>query len=101
MLVLESPWGVERLRYLGATRLGLLALLPRGLSITKTHAFHILHQEAASISSLKPALEAKGVPLYGLVHEERGTEEFRQYFRGPLFLDTQVSVCVCVRPTLP
>ena len=50
-----------------------------------------LLQEAASISSLKPALEAKGVPLYGIVHEEVGVEEFREYFKGPLFLDNKVS----------
>ena len=49
-----------------------------------------LLQEAASISSLKPALEAKGIPLYGILHEEGGAESFKKYLKGPLFLDREV-----------
>ncbi|XP_042233378.1 peroxiredoxin-like 2A [Homarus americanus] len=46
-------------------------------------------QEALALSSLKKHFEAKRVPLYGLLHEELGAEEFSQFFQGELLLDTE------------
>lgn len=47
-------------------------------------------REASTISSIKDKLDAKGVKLIGVVHESLGVEEFKPYFKGDLFLDTEV-----------
>lgn len=46
-------------------------------------------EEAAELSSLKPELDALGVPLYAVVKEDVGTEvqNFRAFFKGEIFLD--------------
>lgn len=46
-------------------------------------------EEASGLSSLKPDLDNLGVKLVGIVHEKHGSEEFKQFFNGPLFLDKQ------------
>uniref|UniRef100_A0AAR2LA48 Peroxiredoxin-like 2A n=1 Tax=Pygocentrus nattereri TaxID=42514 RepID=A0AAR2LA48_PYGNA len=45
--------------------------------------------EASELSSLRPQLDAFGVPLYAVVKENIGTEiqNFRAYFNGEIFLD--------------
>ena len=48
-------------------------------------------QEAAGLSSLKADLNQLNVPLYGIVHEELGVDEFRSYLKGELLLDTEVA----------
>lgn len=44
-------------------------------------------EEASEVSSLKPELDAQGVPLYAVVLETLGYEEFLPYFKGEVFLD--------------
>eukprot|EP00795_Rhopilema_esculentum_P005329 gene5329-499_t len=43
--------------------------------------------EAAGLSSLKGDLDNLGIKLVGIVHERKGTEEFKSFLKGPLFLD--------------
>ncbi|XP_003466137.1 peroxiredoxin-like 2A [Cavia porcellus] len=51
----------------------------------------LCREEAADLSSLKPQLDALGVPLYAVVKEQVGTEveDFQPYFKGEIFLDAQ------------
>uniref|UniRef100_A0A3B4A763 Peroxiredoxin-like 2A n=1 Tax=Periophthalmus magnuspinnatus TaxID=409849 RepID=A0A3B4A763_9GOBI len=46
-------------------------------------------QEAAELSSLKPQLEERGVPLVAVVKEDIGTEiqDFRPHFAGDIYID--------------
>lgn len=46
-------------------------------------------EEATKLSSLKSELDQKGVPLIGVVHENKGVEEFKPYLKGELYLDPQ------------
>lgn len=39
------------------------------------------------LSSLKGEFDMKNVPLYAVLHEELGAEEFKEYLKGDLFLD--------------
>ena len=41
-------------------------------------------------SGLKSEFDKRGVPLYGIVHENVGVQEFRTYLKGEMFLDEQV-----------
>lgn len=63
-------------------------ILVRTNSSSNTHLF-LLPQEAQALSSLKKHFEAKRVPLYAVLHEELGAEEFRKFFDGELFLDVE------------
>uniref|UniRef100_A0A8C9RUB6 Peroxiredoxin-like 2A n=1 Tax=Scleropages formosus TaxID=113540 RepID=A0A8C9RUB6_SCLFO len=49
----------------------------------------VIMAEASELSSLKPQLDKLGVPLYGVVKENIGTEihDFRAHFAGEIFLD--------------
>lgn len=47
-------------------------------------------QEATMLSSLLPQLTEKGVPLYGILHEEGGAGKFKTLLKGDLFLDREV-----------
>ncbi|XP_063814839.1 peroxiredoxin-like 2A [Pseudophryne corroboree] len=49
----------------------------------------LCREEASGLSSLRPELDQLGVPLYGVVKENIGTEveDFQPYFKGELFLD--------------
>ncbi len=47
-------------------------------------------QEAIALSSLKPQLDERGVNLYAVVHEALGTKQFRDYFKGQIYLDEEV-----------
>ena len=47
-------------------------------------------QEAARFSGLKSEFDKRGVPLYGIVHENVGVQEFGTYLKGEMFLDEQV-----------
>eukprot|EP00794_Sanderia_malayensis_P012863 gene12863-14188_t len=49
----------------------------------------IIMIEATLLSSLKPELDDLGVQLVGIVHETLGNEEFKDYFKGPLYLDKE------------
>jgi len=53
----------------------------------------LCREEASQISSLKPQLDNAGVPIYGLVHENMGTEvqDFSKFFKGEIFLDRKRS----------
>ena len=42
------------------------------------------------LSSLKPELDQKGIPLIGVVHEMLGVEEFKPFFKGDIYLDDKV-----------
>lgn len=48
-------------------------------------------EEAAELSSLKPQLEERGVPLVAVVKENIGTEiqDFRPHFAGDIYIDEQ------------
>jgi len=42
------------------------------------------------LSKLEPSLNSVGVPLYAVLHETLGSEEFKQFFTGQdIFLDTE------------
>jgi len=48
----------------------------------------LCREEAAELFSLKPELDKLGIRLVGVVHEEKGTDEFRDnYFKTNIFLD--------------
>ncbi|KAL7869676.1 hypothetical protein AOLI_G00136640 [Acnodon oligacanthus] len=49
----------------------------------------VIMAEASELSSLRPELDAFGVPLYAVVKENIGSEiqNFRAYFNGEIFLD--------------
>jgi len=38
---------------------------------------------------LEPELTKLQVPLYAVLHETLGAEEFKQFFSGPIYLDTE------------
>lgn len=40
-----------------------------------------------ALSELAPELSALKIPLIGVLHETLGAEEFRDFFRGDLYLD--------------
>lgn len=44
-------------------------------------------EEATDISSLRPQLDKLHIPLYGILHEEKGAEQFKQYLKGDLLFD--------------
>lgn len=46
-------------------------------------------EEALGLSSLQPELSALGVELYAVVHQTLGVEEFRPFFKGDIFLDSE------------
>ncbi|KAA0717742.1 Redox-regulatory protein FAM213A [Triplophysa tibetana] len=50
---------------------------------------YVYLQEASELSSLKPQLDALGVPLYAVVKEKIGSEiqDFKPNFAGEIFLD--------------
>jgi hypothetical protein len=50
-------------------------------------------QEAAWLSSLLPELNKKGVALYGILHEEKGANSFKEYMKGEILFDEEVSAC--------
>ena len=47
-------------------------------------------KEALLLSSLQSELDQRKVPLYGILHEELGATEFKDYLKGELFLDKDV-----------
>ncbi|CAG5130336.1 unnamed protein product, partial [Candidula unifasciata] len=49
----------------------------------------VIMAEALGLSSLKPQLDARGVPLYAVVHETLGVAEFQPFFKGEIFLDKE------------
>jgi hypothetical protein len=51
----------------------------------------VYFQEALELSFLKPELDTLGVKLYAVVHQTLGVEEFKDFFKGEVFLDDQVS----------
>lgn len=50
----------------------------------------MIMQEAVELSAINSELTSRGVPLYGILHEEHGAEDFKQYLNGDLFLDEKV-----------
>lgn len=59
-------------------------------TILQVYWFHLSLQEASRLSSLKPALDQKSIPLIGVVHETIGVEEFKEFFKGDIYLDSEV-----------
>ena len=53
-----------------------------------------IYQEATDISSLRPQLDKLHIPLYGVLHEEKGAEQFKQYLKGDLLFDEKVTSCI-------
>lgn len=41
------------------------------------------------MSALEPELASAGVPLLAVLHETLGADEFKEFFSGPLYLDTE------------
>ena len=46
-------------------------------------------QEAKDLSSLSPLFAKHNIPMYGILHEIKGANEFREYFDGKLYFDTK------------
>ncbi|CAL4123055.1 unnamed protein product [Meganyctiphanes norvegica] len=46
-------------------------------------------EEAQELSNLAASFEAKGVPMYAILHEQLGHKEFAPFFTGDLFLDEE------------
>lgn len=59
-------------------------------TVSQSNKVALLLQEASGLSSLLPELEKRNVPLYGILHEEKGAEEFNKYLQGDLLLDEKV-----------
>jgi len=51
-------------------------------------------KEALGLSSLLPELDTHGVKLHAVVHQTLGVDEFRPFFKGDIYLDTEVSHCL-------
>jgi hypothetical protein len=49
----------------------------------------LCREEAKGLSSLKPQLDAAGISLYAVVHELLGVEEFKPFFDGTVFFDSE------------
>ena len=52
------------------------------------------HRRPSELFGLCPKLDTLGVPLYGILHEEKGSDEFNKYLKGELFFDKVVSTCL-------
>lgn len=46
-------------------------------------------EEALGLSSLRPQLDASGVPLYAVAHEALGVADFQPFFKGEIYLDKE------------
>lgn len=46
-------------------------------------------EEAKGLSSIKDQLDSLTVPLYGVVHEKHGAQDFKQFLLGEIFLDSE------------
>jgi len=46
-------------------------------------------EEAHELSNLADSFEAKGVPMYAVLHEQLGHKSFAPYFPGSLLLDEE------------
>ncbi|PIO75835.1 hypothetical protein TELCIR_02102 [Teladorsagia circumcincta] len=46
-------------------------------------------KEAAALSSLEPELKAAGIDLVAVVHETKGVNEFKPYFKGDIYYDKE------------
>ncbi|KAJ1370962.1 hypothetical protein KIN20_032806 [Parelaphostrongylus tenuis] len=51
----------------------------------------LCRKEAAELSSLSPILESAGIQLVAVVHEVKGVNEFKPYFKGDVYFDTEVT----------
>jgi len=49
----------------------------------------LCREEAQELSSLQPELTSLGVALHGVVHESKGVDQFRPFFKGDLHLDAE------------
>lgn len=57
----------------------------------------IILQEALELSKLKAELTLRHVPLYAVVHESLGVEQFSPFFKGDgIFLDAEVCCVIIV-----
>lgn len=45
--------------------------------------------EALALSKIEPELSKLKVPLFAVLHETLGAEEFKDFFSGPIYLDTE------------
>ncbi|XGW09113.1 hypothetical protein V3C99_011430 [Haemonchus contortus] len=46
-------------------------------------------KEAAELSSLEPDMKAAGIQLVAVVHETKGVNEFKPYFKGDVYFDKE------------
>ena len=65
-------------------------LIHYSISVEK---FHVLFQEAQTLSALAAEMAANGYSLYAVLHEELGWEEFatQVFHPHPVYLDVEVS----------
>lgn len=77
-----------------------MSLEYRAFQLSLTNQFVLFWQEAQALSSLVPFLDEHGVNLYAVVHEVLGTEEFKGFFSGEVFLDPEVSTILIVNKDL-
>ncbi|KJH51212.1 hypothetical protein DICVIV_02577 [Dictyocaulus viviparus] len=52
----------------------------------------LCRKEAAEISFLKPILKAKGINMIAVVHEIKGSNDFKSYFDGNVYFDKDGSI---------
>ncbi|WKX93511.1 hypothetical protein Q1695_011074 [Nippostrongylus brasiliensis] len=49
----------------------------------------LCRKEAAELSSLEPNMKAAGINLVAVVHETKGVNEFKPYFKGDVYFDKE------------
>jgi len=49
----------------------------------------LCRDEALALSKLEPELSKLQVPMFAVLHEKLGANEFKDYFKGPLYLDSE------------
>ncbi|EYB84544.1 hypothetical protein Y032_0314g2224 [Ancylostoma ceylanicum] len=49
----------------------------------------LCRKEAAELSTLEPNMKAAGINLVAVVHETKGVNDFKPYFKGEVYLDKE------------
>ncbi|VDN38962.1 unnamed protein product [Cylicostephanus goldi] len=51
-------------------------------------------REAAELSNLEPNMKSAGVNLIAVVHETKGVNDFKPFFKGDVYYDKEVSIFI-------
>ncbi|KAL7633605.1 UNVERIFIED_CONTAM: hypothetical protein RMT77_016138 [Armadillidium vulgare] len=49
----------------------------------------LCRKEAQSLSNINANIGTKKIPLYGILHEKEGAEQFKEFFKGDLYYDPE------------